>query len=98
MRRLNKMKINVNFNGQLRQISGKECEELEIADDAGIDSLVSNLAKSYGSEFKKILVDESGRVRASVIVLVNDVPVEKGAPPPLKDGDAVSLLPAIAGG
>ena len=92
------MKIKVSFNGQLRQISGRESEQREITANAGIDLLAADLAKSSGSDFEKILLDESGRVRASVIVLINDVPVEKGSAPSLKEGDAVSLLPAIAGG
>jgi len=32
------------------------------------------------------------------MILINDAPAHKSALPPLRDGDMVTLLPAIAGG
>ncbi|NPB06947.1 MAG: MoaD/ThiS family protein [Aquificae bacterium] len=50
--------------------------------------------------FKERLVDEKGELRKFVNLYVNDEDVRflKGLDTELKDGDTVSIVPAIAGG
>jgi molybdopterin converting factor small subunit len=62
-----------------------------------IDAL-KELAELYEEQFARILFDEDGALRPSVMVLVNDAPVNREALPNLNAGDRVALLPAIAGG
>jgi molybdopterin synthase sulfur carrier subunit len=55
---------------------------------------------SQNSEFKTRLLDDNGELRRFVNVYVNeeDVRFLQKLDTPLKDGDEVSIVPAIAGG
>lgn len=55
---------------------------------------------SQNEEFKTRLLDDSGELRRFVNVYVNeeDVRFLQKLDTPLKDGDEVSIVPAIAGG
>jgi molybdopterin converting factor small subunit len=46
------------------------------------------------------ILDDQGRVRRHVLVFVNEESVSHRAPGdvPLRDGDAVRILPAVSGG
>ena len=91
------MKVTLHYFGQLRQAAGLESEECEISGD-GLKDLVAERAAAYGETFRKIILDETGKFRPSAMILVNGAAVEKVNPPALRDGDAVNLLSAIAGG
>lgn len=60
---------------------------------------VSQLA-AQNEEFKTRMLDDSGELRRFVNVYVNeeDVRFLQKLDTPLKDGDEVSIVPAIAGG
>jgi molybdopterin synthase sulfur carrier subunit len=61
--------------------------------------LVENLEKAHPGIREKLL-DESGEIRRYVNIYVNeeDIRFMDGAQTALKAGDAVSIVPAIAGG
>lgn len=92
------MKVTLSYFGQLRQKAGVESDQLESAEGATLDELLAGRAQQYGEEFGKIVLDESGRLRASVIALLNGAGVDRTAPTTLADGDEVTLIPPIAGG
>ena len=92
------MNITINYFGQLRQIAGMESESREAADGAPLADILAQAAENYDQQFGAILFDDNQALRASVMVLVNDVPADKDSLPALSDQDKVSLLPAIAGG
>ena len=64
-----------------------------------IKELVDNLEKIYPG-IKDRLCDEKGNLRRFLNIYVNDEDIRflKMAETPLKDGDEVSVIPAIAGG
>jgi molybdopterin synthase sulfur carrier subunit len=66
---------------------------------ATLRELIEDLEKKYPG-FKERICDETGRVRRFVNVYVNeeDVRFQQGEGTALKDGDEVSIIPAIAGG
>ena len=66
---------------------------------ATLDELLSNLDKDH-SGLRDRLVDDSGKLRRFVNVYLNDEDVRfLGAlETPVKDGDTVTVLPAVAGG
>ncbi len=66
---------------------------------ATLKDLIEDLERQYPG-FKERVCDETGKVRRFVNVYVNeeDVRFQKGEATPLKDGDEVSIIPAIAGG
>jgi molybdopterin synthase sulfur carrier subunit len=66
-------------------------------------STVGDVIKELQTRFPGIqerLVDENGEVRRFVNVYVNeeDIRFLKNQQTPLKDGDEISIIPAIAGG
>jgi len=92
------VKVHVECLGQLGRIAGKSVD-LELGPSAhSVDSLLAAMAGRFGDEFRRIVLDEQGKTRPSLIVLVNGAVVAKSHPATLKDGDIVRLLPAIAGG
>ena len=64
-----------------------------------IDSLVSDLDRQYPG-LKERLLDESGELRRFINIYVNqeDIRFLQAKKTGLKDGDEVSIVPAIAGG
>jgi len=91
------MTIKLHLFGQLRHLADAETLDLDIADGTPLMRVLSDTARAQGDEFAGILLDGDG-VRPSMMVLLNDDPIDKANPPALQDGDAITLLSAIAGG
>lgn len=79
-----------NLTGNLSKVSGE---------GPTLESLVANLEGSYPGMKERVL-DESGQLRRFVNIYVNgdDVRFMDGLGTALKDGDEVSIVPAVAGG
>ncbi len=69
------------------------------ANGSSIRELIDDLEKSFPG-FKERICDETGKVRRFINIYVNeeDVRFLKQDNTSLKDGDEVSIIPAIAGG
>lgn len=69
------------------------------AEGKDLRELVSNLEANYPG-FKERVLEPDGSMRPFVNIFVNDEDVGflKGLETPLKDGDVVSILPAVSGG
>ena len=69
------------------------------AEGATIGELIDNLEAAHAG-LKPRLCDEAGEIRRFVNIYVNDEDVRflDGRNTALKDGDEVSIVPAIAGG
>lgn len=89
--------IKVRIPTPLRPLT-KNQGEVEIP-GGSVAEIIDNLEGSY-TGIKGRLCDESGELRRFVNIYVNeeDVRFLKGKETPLKDGDEVSIVPAIAGG
>lgn len=72
--------------------------EVEV-EGANIKELIENIEKKYPG-IKERICDENGQIRKFINVYVNeeDVRFLQQDKTPLKDGDEVSIIPAIAGG
>jgi molybdopterin synthase sulfur carrier subunit len=72
--------------------------EVEIAGNT-IAEIIDNLGTAHPG-IKERLYDEEGEVRRFINIYVNeeDIRFLTGKDTPLKDGDQVSIIPAIAGG
>lgn len=79
----------------------KLTNELETVEAAGsnIAELLDNLDKAFPG-LKNRVCDESGTVRRFVNVFVNgeDIRFLQESATPVKEGDEISIVPAIAGG
>ena len=91
------MPVTVHVPTPLRKLTGNQAE---VQIQAGsVAELVDSLEGSHAG-IKERLVDEEGEIRRYVNIYVNeeDVRFLDGKETVLKDGDSVSIVPAIAGG
>ena len=81
----------------LRKLTNEQ-ESVEV-ESATIGAAVEELEGKFPG-IKERLVDEEGEIRRFVNVYVNeeDIRFLENQDTPLKDGDDVSIIPAIAGG
>ena len=66
---------------------------------ADVGALLDELEKSYGG-LKGLVRDEGGAVHNHINIYVNSEAIEalEGLSTPLRDGDEVAIIPALAGG
>ena len=91
------MPVTVHVPTPLRKLTGNQAE---VQTQAGsVAELVDSLEGSHAG-IKERLVDEEGEIRRYVNIYVNeeDIRFLDGKETVLKDGDSVSIVPAIAGG
>ncbi len=91
------MPKNVRIPTPLRKLTNNE--ELVEVNAPTIGEAITELQSRYPGIGER-LVDEKGDVRRFVNVYVNeeDIRFLKNRETPLKDGDEISIIPAIAGG
>ena len=91
------MAVKVRIPTPLQKLTNNEAEVQ--AEGATLKDVIDNLEKKYPG-FKDRICDESGKIRRFVNIYVNeeDVRFQKGEATPMKAGDDVSIIPAIAGG
>lgn len=91
------MAVTVRIPSPLRKLTGGASEIEAKADSIG--GLISALESTYPG-MRERLCDETGAVRRFVNIYVNeeDIRFLTNQNTPLKDGDQVSIVPAIAGG
>jgi len=91
------MPTQVRIPTPLRKLTREE--EVVSIDGANIGEILDNLEKAYPGLGERIY-DEQGNVRRFVNIFVNDEDIrflqEKATV--VKDGDEISIVPAIAGG
>lgn len=89
--------IKVRIPTPLRKLTGGQGEVT--VDGETIAGLINTLDKDYPG-LKERLCDEQGELRRFVNIYVNeeDIRFRSGMKTPVKKGDEVSIVPAIAGG
>ncbi len=89
--------IKVRIPTPLRPMTGGK-SEVEIAGNT-VSEIIDNLGSAHPG-IKERVYDEKGEVRRFINIYVNeeDIRFLTGKDTPLKDGDEVSIIPAIAGG
>lgn len=91
------MAVTVRIPTPLRKFTGDQAE-VEI-EGATVGEVIDNLEAQHAG-IKERMVDEDGAIRRFVNVYVNeeDIRFLDGPGTALKDGDQVTIVPAIAGG
>jgi molybdopterin synthase sulfur carrier subunit len=91
------MPINVRIPTPLRKLTNEQ--ELVQVDAKTISDAIAQLQSQFPG-IQERLVDEKGEVRRFVNVYVNeeDIRFLQNQNTALKDGDEISIIPAIAGG
>ncbi len=92
------MPIKVRIPTPLRKIT-KDKEVVEVEKCATIGQIIESLEKRFPG-IKERLCDEKGEVRRFINVYLNDEDIRflKSQETGVKEGDEVSIVPAIAGG
>ena len=91
------MPVKVRIPTPLRKLTNDQ--EIVLVSGLNIAEAIAELQKNYPG-IKERLLDDHGGVRRFVNVYVNeeDIRFLQNQQTPLKDGDEVSIIPAIAGG
>jgi len=91
------MSVSVRIPTPLRKLTGG-ADEVSI-EGANVGEIIENLEAAHPG-LKERLCDDAGEIRRFVNVYVNDEDVRflNGRATALKDGDEMSIVPAIAGG
>lgn len=91
------MPVTVRIPTPLRKLTGDE--EVVLVQAGTIASAIAELERRFPGMAER-LVDAQGEVRRFVNVYVNeeDIRFRDNNSTPVKDGDEVSIIPAIAGG
>ncbi len=91
------MPVKIRIPTPLRKITANQGEV--DAEGKTIGDLIEYLEKKYPG-LKERLCDESGAIRRFVNIYINeeDIRFMQGKDTSVKDGDEISIIPAIAGG
>ena len=91
------MEVEIRMPAPLRRLA-RGCDIVK-ASGSTVGEILHWLTEAY-PELKDRLQDEHGEVRRFINIYVNDKDIRfiKNLETPLKDGDQVSIIPAIAGG
>ncbi len=91
------MQVTVRIPAPLQKLTQNQAEVK--ANGANIRELIDDLEKKFPGIEERIY-DETGKIRRFINIYVNeeDVRFLQQEETPLKDGDEVSIIPAIAGG
>ena len=91
------MAVNVRIPTPLRKLTKEK--DIVQASGATIQEIIDGLEKEYPG-LKERICDERGELRRFVNVYLNDEDIRfaQGKSTPVKDGDEISVIPAIAGG
>lgn len=94
------MNVQVEFTGQLRAVIGRADDRIELPEGATVAALLQHLGESLGEQVRPHLLNGSGAMQPSLLVAINGsaYPSRQAASTVLRHGDAVVLLPPIAGG
>lgn len=91
------MTITVRIPTPLQKLTQNKAETT--AEGKNVGELIDNLDRKFPG-IKNRICDENGKIRRFINIYVNeeDVRFLSEEKTPLKDGDEVSIIPAIAGG
>ncbi len=91
------MPVRVRIPTPLQKMTGNQSEVT--ADGTSIKEVLASLEKKYPG-LQERLYDEKGSLRRFINFYVNneDIRFLKGEATPVKEGDELSIVPAIAGG
>lgn len=91
------MAVKVHIPTPLRKITNNQAE-IEV-EASTVGAMVENMEQAYGG-IKEKLMDEAGEIRRYVNIYVNDEDIRflDGIETDLREGDSISIVPAIAGG
>lgn len=96
------MVLRVHLTPPLSNTAGRDYLEVSLEGDGTVITVIHQLIERFGPAFRLHLYDDKGLFIPSWVVFINQQPVHLNRPEalstPLKDGDDISFLLALAGG
>lgn len=92
------MNINVQFEAQVRRAAGMASASVSIDEGATIGELLQRIAADAAEPVRRILVDDAGTVRPTLLVFLNDEHIPPGSARRLTAADSVTITSPISGG
>ncbi len=92
------MEIELKYFGFFEDLTGRKEESFGFAGDVlCVRDVISRLSEKYGALFRDTLINpDTSQIREGCVLMLND---RKGhLEDEIRNGDAVSLLPVLAGG
>ncbi|MHA1594539.1 MAG: ubiquitin-like small modifier protein 1 [Candidatus Baldrarchaeia archaeon] len=94
------MRVRVKVFAMFRELLGTDVFTVELDDDSTVFDLIEWISKNMNEKFRDEVLDEKGRVKKYVKILVNGRNIEflDGLKTRLKHDDVVTFFPPVAGG
>ena len=96
------MALRVQLTPPLNNTAGRNFLEIPLQGEETVDTLLKQLIDRFGPAFRQHLYDDKDLFIPSWVVFINKQPVHlnraEAFSTPLKDGDEISFLLALAGG
>ncbi|MBS7655620.1 MoaD/ThiS family protein [Candidatus Bathyarchaeota archaeon] len=94
------MKVKLKLYGDLKAKANKSEIELSMPKGSKVRDLLFIISKNFNEEFKEALLNSSGKLKPTIIMLVNGRNIDfiNKLETQLADGDIISLVPAVFGG
>ncbi len=96
------MALRVHLTPPLNNTAGRDILEIPLPGAESVEALLNRLIERFGPAFRQHLYDDRDLFIPSWVVFINKQPVHLNRPEafstPLKDGDEISFLLALAGG
>ena len=91
------MKVRVVYSTQVRTALGIASEELEVADQCTLPSLLAQLSARHPTVLEQLVFDGK-QLRPSILLFIGDRQTKLDDAIQLADGDEVTIFSAISGG
>jgi molybdopterin converting factor small subunit len=92
------MNITVRYEAQVRRAAGAPSQSLDVRDRATVRELIRRAAEKADEALRRLLLDEAGEIRSTVMVFVGDEHVPLTSRRPLVEGETVTITSPISGG
>ena len=90
-------KVRVLLHAMFKETAGKGEITHELRSSSTVRTLLTELARKYGKDFKRILNEKTGLIETDTLVMLNGQSIRK-PDVQLKDGDVVMITVPIGGG
>lgn len=94
------MRVRVTFHGAVRDVAGVDEKTVQLPPTADVRALLERLGERHGAALADRVLRPDGTTWPSIAILLNgsNISLKQGLDTPLAEGDAVAIVPVIAGG
>jgi molybdopterin converting factor small subunit len=92
------VKVRIQYMAQVRQAAGVAEDGIEMERPCLAADLLLRLAGQRGDTFRRLVVDEQGRLQPTLLVFVGEEQIGPNGGRLLRDGDVITVLSPMAGG